>query len=207
MSNMKTKIFLFIAGAFLITNINAQDSKDNDNFESWDANNDGKIDKEEYSLNSETFNKWDDNNDNRISGSEFQESYFGLFDADSDGKLQSDELSNLYFLLPSESKKVSDKDKKGDDEKGEVRYGAGTSLLGEWDSDKDGTVNEDEFGNNVKDVFDSWDANNDNYVNKVEFYNNSFNWWDIDRNGNIEKSEFEEMKSTIKDKSFWEKIF
>lgn len=202
------KKVLIVLGSFIfITGYSQLFGDKEKSFESWDADNDGKISKEEYNLNSEIFDRWDDNGDSRISQSEFHDSYFALFDSDSDGNLKSDELSDVYFLLSS-GDKMAKKDKKDkDDESGEVRYGAGTETVQNLDADNDGSVSKDEFQSKSGELFNSWDSNNDNLISKTELSEKTFNWWDQDSNGSIEKSEFEEMKQVKKEQSFWEKIF
>lgn len=200
---MKAKFFLVIAGSFLVFSVNAQIFSDEKGFEDWDSNKDGKISKEEYSLNSKMLDRWDDNGDDRISRNEFQNSYFALFDSDSDGNIESEEISNLYFLLPSDKSMAKKDEGKSED----MRYGAGSETLSQWDTDGDKSVSKDEFNSRADKVFTSWDKNGDGYISNTELYNNTFSWWDQDSNGNIEKSEFEEMKNVKKDRSFWEKIF
>ncbi|NJK86159.1 MAG: hypothetical protein HC906_09495 [Bacteroidales bacterium] len=207
---MKT-IILILTGSFLVLSAFSQDV----NFESWDADDNDKISKNEYALNSDMFSNWDDDDNNRISISEFNNSLYALFDGDSNDEISTGEWQEVSFLLDhSGNKAVASTDTVSNQygmgaetDTAGVRYGAGSVSMTTWDADKNNELDKDEFEKNISQIFNKWDKNQDNYISKTEFYQSTFNWWDTDSDGNITEKEFNKMKEVRDGKSFWEKLF
>jgi Ca2+-binding EF-hand superfamily protein len=184
---MKAKYLIITS--LIILSISAFSQKKGD-FDLWDGNHDGKLDRQEYELNTKIFSDWDKNNDNRISQEEFQKGLYGLFTNSNKG-IDSKEWGKAVSILNTQTDTTKSKQ----------------FYFEAYDTDKDGLVSPAEFTNVAVEVFNSWDENGDNYISKSEFVQNSFNWWDQNRNGIIEREEFNRLRELRGDDGFWQKIF
>lgn len=177
---MKLKLLLICMGSFSMMWAFAQDS----DFRKIDSNQDGKIDLNEYKMNSHMFEKWDQNGDNRLTKEEFQNRFFSIFDSNSDDEINMNEWNmNRPF----------------------VKDNAGFNT---WDADGNGSVSKNEFSNQAGNMFTMWDKNGDMIINKDEFNEKSFEWWDFNKDVLISENEFSQMKDLTKNnRSFWDKLF
>lgn len=186
---MKNKLFLIVIGSFVMTLAYSQIGSDQ-NFSEWDANNNNRIEKSEYKLNSNVFEKWDDNDDNKLSQTELQERVYELVDANSDDMIDSIEWNQAQLMVNTQKN-------------GEVNV-----KMKEWDSDRDMKISKDEFSNNLKTAFNNWDTNKDNSLSKTEFYNYSFGLMDLNNDGYIADNEFTKIKEMTKGNDpFWKEWF
>lgn len=186
---MKTKLFLTILGSCAVSIAYSQIGSDQD-FSNWDANNNNRIEKNEYKLNSNLFDKWDEDKDNKLSQREIGNEVYKLVDADSDGKIDSIEWNQAMLLVNA------NKD-------GNVNV-----KVSDWDTDRDTKVSKEEFDNNLNSAFKKWDSNSDNGLSKTEFYNYSFGIMDLNNDGFIAETEFNSIKEKTRDNEpFWKEWF
>lgn len=83
--------------------------------------------------------------------------------------------------------------------------------MGEWDSDGDGTLNEEEFSEGWnsaygegESAFSNWDEDGDGSLNEEEFNTGVYNSYDDDDSGAIEEPEFGDVSDDMGDGGFWD---
>lgn len=182
------------------------------NFNVWDADNDGTLNEEEF-LNT-TFTNTDTNNDDQISQEEWDTGYaaffgnwteddFATFDEDGDGMLDNDEWNNVF----ADSEWFETFDEDNNSMLTEEEWDTG--LFNDWDTDDSGMIDENEFNvfnpfvsnwmtSNNTTAFADFDQNSDGMLDATEvsgIYENNFNEWDADNDGMLNKEEF--LKTTF----------
>jgi Ca2+-binding EF-hand superfamily protein len=150
-------------------------------FKDWDLNGDGAVDYDEFShiLNNKKLMKhWGLNGDSAISEDELFKLFFALWDSNNNGIIENNEWNygtRNYFAIYL----VSDH---------------GTFI--EWDLNGDLKLDEKEFRMALTraDFFGGWNFRDDNKVDAAEFTERLFTFWDLNKNGSIEESEYERVK-------------
>lgn len=165
------RLTLTILTFFALTTIQASD------FDKWDADDDGIIERHEFTSHfiNHYFDHWDtDNETGIIEEGFFKESYAGL-DTDNDNLLSDEEwlIGYNYFF---EDYLVYDK----------IAY---------YDTNNDGVVEYKEFSDVIYDTayFTDVDVDQDNYISEYELANYVFENWDSNDSGMISKSEFNQF--------------
>jgi len=155
---------------FSFTSANAQDTS----FEDWDSDNDGLIERNEFTsvFVDEYFSAWNtDDQKGLIEEGFFRESYAGL-DSDNDGFLSDEEwlIGFNYFY---------------EDYVIEEEYAF-------VDVNDDGSISYDEFYDVIYDteMFTDIDLDADNYITEYELANYVFENWDFNESGALSKSEY-----------------
>lgn len=186
---MKIKLFLTAIGSFAITMAYSQIGSDQ-KFSEWDANDNNRIEKNEYKVNANVIEKWDENGDNKLSLQEVQDKVYELVDANSDNQIDSIEWQQAQLMV--NSKKAGNTEVK----------------MNEWDANSDMKVSKEEFNQKLVSVFNKWDDNKDNALSKTEFYNYSFGFMDLNNDGSIAENEFNKVQEMTKDNEhFWDGWF
>lgn len=186
---MKTKLFLTALGALVFTVASSQIGNDAD-FSDWDSNDNNRIEKNEYRINSNLFEEFDADNDDKLSPEELREKVYELVDTDSDGNIDSIEWNQAQLMVNT-------------NKNGELEV-----KISDWDSDRDSKISKDEFTNKLKMGFTEWDTNADNSLSKTEFNNYSFGLMDLNNDGYIAESEFQRIRELTKDNEpFWNEWF
>lgn len=146
----------------------------NTTFDDWDADNDGLIERNEFTsvFVDEYFSVWNsDDQQGLIEEGFFKESYAGL-DTDNDGFLSDEEwlLGFNYFY---------------DDYILEEEYAF-------VDVNNDGSISYNEFYDVIYDteMFTDIDLDADNYITEYELANYVFENWDFNNSGALSKSEY-----------------
>ena len=79
---------------------------------------------------------------------------------------------------------------------GDEEPGADLSLYDTWDADRNGMLDESEFGagsaRSLGDIgdFAAWDADRSGALSEDEFYGGAYDVWDADRDGSLSEDEF-----------------
>jgi Ca2+-binding EF-hand superfamily protein len=186
---MKTKLLLTALGSFAITLGYSQIGSDPD-FSDWDSNDNNKIEKNEYRINSNLFEEFDANNDNKLSQNEIRDKVYKMVDTNTDGYIDSIEWNQAQLLVNT-------------NKNGEVKVN-----LNDWDSDRDSKISKSEFDNKLKMAFAKWDTEKDNSLTKTEFNNYSFGIMDLNNDGYVAENEFQRVRELTKDNEpFWKEWF
>ena len=146
-------------------------------FEDFDADNDNKISKEEFTsaFTATFFEEWDSDKDNRLSDADFMKVSFSMWDTNKDSRLTMEEwhhgYNNFYKM-------------------------AGNAGYEEMDSDRDSIVIFNEFSRIFKSdvIFVEWDFNDDNFLDATEFAKGIFLNWDLDRNDTLDRLEYKKFE-------------
>ncbi len=79
-------------------------------------------------------------------------------------------------------------------------------MMGDWDGDGDGIINQEEFGTGWADnnAYSTWDEDGDGLLNEDEFNNGIYNSYDRDGSGMIEEPEFGDVGDDMGDGGFWD---
>lgn len=210
---MKTKLFLAAIGSFAITMAYSQIGSDQ-NFSDLDANDNDRIEKNEYKVNANVFEKWDVNDDRKISKSEFQTKVYKLVDIDVDEMNDSIEWNQAQVLLnPGKSGDLNmssnemnrDQNRNQTQNQSQNRDNDKAYLLDDRDNDRKMSVKE--FNQKLSSAFIKIDADKDNSLSQSEFNNYSFRLLDLNNDGNIAEEEFRNVKDVMNGKSFWKEWF
>ena len=78
--------------------------------------------------------------------------------------------------------------------------------VGEWDTDEDTMLTEEEFGEGFgeRGVFGEWDEDQDEMLTEDEFNRGVFGQYDRDETGAIEEPEFGDVGDDMGDEGFWD---
>lgn len=142
-------------------------------FADFDTNADGSLDQEEFSTSFQNnFSESDTDADGSLSEDEFNAANFSNADADDDGFVDEDEFNAGRT--------------------GMFGRFAGDDAFGEFDTDGDGVLTNEEFGTGFSgtDWFKSYDMDEDNTINDTEFNEGIFNDFDTNVDGGIDETEF-----------------
>jgi Ca2+-binding EF-hand superfamily protein len=209
---MKTKIFLAAIGSFAMTMAYSQIGSDQ-SFSDLDANDNDRIESNEYKVNAKVFEKWDVNNDRKISKSEFQTKVYNLVDIDVDDMNDSIEWRQAQVLLNpgrSGATNMSSNDMNRDQDRNQNQNqnrDNDKAYLLDNDRDSDRKMSIKEFNQKLTSAFIKIDADKDNSLSQSEFNNYSFKLLDLNNDGYIAEEEFSDVKDVMNGKPFWKEWF
>lgn len=174
-------------------------------FNQFDTNADGSIDEDEFNAynaftstwsNTRNFNDFDSNADGSLDMNEFSTSFqnnFTGFDTDADGSLNEDEFNAANFQnADANNDGFVDEDEFNAGREAMFGRFAGDDAFGNFDTDADGRLSNEEFGAGFSGTewFGNYDADADNTINETEFGEGIFNDFDTNVDGGIDETEF-----------------
>lgn len=147
-------------------------------YEDFDTNMDGTVDRDEFNQTyTDSYSQWDQNQDGQLDDREFYETNFNRMDADRDGTLSNNEWNDGYDDIYGEYLRTSDYE--------------------QFDENDDGMVSSEEFytGMSESDFYTSYDTNMNGRVDQDELNQGVFDNWDEDRDGTIDRNEYDAYSS------------
>lgn len=151
----------------------ARQKRHNVAYESWDFNDDGLLDEEEFDAaftGRGELARWDLDRDDRLDARELRAANFERWDADADTLLDEDEWRRASSRIDAE---------------------LDAGGFSEWDIDDDDLLDEGEFAAAYQRAgwFATWDVDADGRLDEGEFRDASFRQLDADRNGLLDSAE------------------
>lgn len=161
-------------------------------WEGWDGDADGILTEQEFveGFNARaTFGTWDANADAMLDEPEFDAGVWGLYDRDVTGGLEEAEVGAFETDWAEGGMWYDDE-----------------NLVENWDVDGDGVILQNEWADSIGEVglLGAFDANADGTVDEAEFGAGIFDRYDEDGDGVIQEAELTDLGDDMGDEGFWD---